>query len=145
MTPVIDVSVKLDLCYAVCNEMTYKCNTGLARVQLIILVLGKWGCTMHRASKSVNVLCLLICASFSSCKAHALGVKAAGVEAHLSKQESDLLAGTSHISKNPPLTQRGVILNPPSKSAAKARDDQCCEDFTLYATLSWQHTKAFTH
>ena len=38
-------------------------------------------------------------AHFYFSKAHALGVKLAGVEAHLSEKESDLQAGASHISK----------------------------------------------
>lgn len=47
--------------------------------------LVKLGCVMRCAFRSVNVLCLSVCPTFSSCKAHVLGVKAAGVEAHLSE------------------------------------------------------------
>lgn len=54
---------------------------------------------MCRAYWSVNTLCVSVCPTFSSCKAHALGVMVAGVEAHLSMYESDLQAGASHISK----------------------------------------------
>lgn len=59
---------------------------------------------------SVSKLCVSVCPTFSSCKAHALGVMVAGAEAHLSVYESDLQAGASHISKWVPLTQRRGVL-----------------------------------
>lgn len=52
------------------------------------------------SSMSVNVLCLPVSPTFSSCKALlTLGVKVAGVEARLSVSESDLQAGVSQTSK----------------------------------------------
>lgn len=59
---------------------------------------------MHWASKSVNVFDGV--ATLSSGKAHALGLKVAGVVVHLSKWESDLQTGASHISKRAPLFKR---------------------------------------